>query len=108
MYNYIVLTAVRIKTSKCWYTKSISEKKEKEKKKNPSIFLVYAHQTGQPAMNGCNNRRMCKSSLFLQTSQTICLCHCLACKQVSVMFLVFVRNGTKFKITSMKNVFQNV
>jgi len=55
MYNYIVLTAIRIKASKCWYTNSISggkKKKEKEKKKSPSLFLVYAHQTGQPAVDG--------------------------------------------------------
>lgn len=66
MYNCIVLTAVRIKTSKCWYTNSISgkKKKKKSKEKNPSLFLVYTHQTGQPAMDGYNNRGMCKSSLF--------------------------------------------
>lgn len=52
MYNYTELTAVRIKTSKCWYTNNISEKK-KEKIKNSCLFLVYADQTGQSAMDEC-------------------------------------------------------
>lgn len=71
--------------------------------KNVVFFqFILSQLLSQPWMSGTTEE--CIKAPFLQIK--ICLCHHLAGKQVSMIFLVFDRNGNQLKIEAWKVLFR--